>query len=421
MYRVPNIDFVTKHDICIGCGVCQNACPQNAITIDVRNGMFLPAVDNVRCNNIRGCHRCYDVCPGLGINLVDCAKQLYAGGDVFEDKFIGRYIQCHTGHSTNEEMRYHAASGGMLSQILIWLLETGKIDGAVVTRFDTSAPLKVKTFIATTKDDIIASRSSKYAPVTYSQVIREVKKATGSRYVFVGVPCQIEGVRKMMAKDQRLREKIAGLFAIYCSGTRTFYFTEYILKSRNIDIGNVDFLSYRDNGCLGGMVVKGKGIDYYEDYQSYSNPLRTIFYPRRCLLCADHFGELADICFGDIHIKPYSDDKIGINSLVVRSRYWNDMLNEACSAGVITLDTLDENTLLASQKMAKVKKTRNITFCMLNKKLGQPVPEYGTLYEAKLTCKDIINYFRMSVERYVGRHKLLWCVIPRIKSKVKIK
>ncbi len=416
----PNITYTIRSGLCTGCGICQGACPSDAIDFIINNGEFRPVVDNIKCKNRKGCHRCYDACPGLGVSLIDYATELYYEKNIKVDQYIGRYIHCYTGCSTDEELRFHSASGGLLSQFLIWLLNNDYVDGVVVTRFNKNSPLKVETFIATTPDDIRSAKSSKYSPVTFNHVVRDIKVATGKRYIIVGLPCHIEGLRKLMNVDSKLREKIVGLFAIYCSGTRTFNFTEYLLKSRGIDIDKIDYLAYRDNGCLGGMVVKGAGIDYYEDYQRYAHPLRTIFYPRRCLLCADHFGELADMCFGDIHVKPYSDDKIGVNSVVVRTNYWDQMLKQACENGAVTLKDLDEQMLLLSQNMAKVKKSRNIAYGLLNKKIGRVAPNYGNTYGAKINMKIVINYIRMSLERFIGRNKALWWVIPFVKSKVNI-
>lgn len=420
MINLPNISYTIQNDICTGCGICQGACPSGAIGFSIRKGEFRPVINDSLCNNKKGCHRCYDACPGLGANLIDGAKRLYNEEFTKSDKFLGRYIQCYTGYSNDKELRFHSASGGLLSQFLIWLLEKKCIDGAVVTKYDKQSPLKVKTFIATSPEEIRLAKSSKYSPVTFNNVANEIKSAGGSRYVVVGLPCHIEGMRKLMEIDRTIREKIIGLFAIYCSGTRTFNFTEYILNSRGIDIDKVDYLSYRDNGCLGGMVVKGSGIDYYEDYQRYSHPLRSIFHPRRCLLCADHFGELADMCFGDIHVKPFSDDKVGVNSVIARNNYWHQKLNQACKEGAVTLNELDEKKLLSSQKMAKIKKNRNVAYGLLVKYFGGVMPDYGYTNGARVNMLIALKYVRMSVERYIGRHRCLWWIIPIVKSKVYI-
>ena len=413
-----SINYTVKHDLCTGCGICVGICAKNAIRIECDEGNFRPKVDAEKCNK---CGLCLKACPGTGIDLKGMADSLFQEEGIVSDEYIGKFLHCYTGYSNDYDMRYHAASGGLTSQFLIWLLENKIIDGAVVTKFDTTESYKVKTFIATTKEEIISARSSKYAPVSHYDTIKLIKNASGDKYVVVGLPCHIHGLRKAMKIDKRLNNKIVGLFSIYCSSSRSFNFTEYIMKERDIDLNKVEYLSYRDNGCLGGLVVKGDGIDYYQDYQIYCNSLRSIFVPRRCLFCIDHYGELADVSFGDIHIEPYIQDKVGINSVVVRSSCWNSLLERAYSEGAITLQPLATTVLNSSQRSAKMKKKRNMHFVELNKSLGRNVPDYGIYVSKHLGAKTMVQYFHNRVQQFFGSHKKLWVFIPLFKKNTEVK
>ncbi len=253
---IPNINYTLRSDLCTGCGICEDACPKGAISTIVKDGRFVPEVDDSMCINSSGCHRCHDVCPGIGVNLLGIAKECFTDRNVKEDKMCGKYIQCFTGYSNDYDIRYHSASGGMVSAFLIWLLENNKIDGAVVTRFDKENPLLVDSFVATTRNDIISARSSKYSPVSLHSTAKSIKNAIGTRYVVVGLPCHIQGFRKLMSIDKVLKGKIIGLFAIYCSCGRTFYLTENVFKERGINKKQLTYFQYRDEGCLGKMVAK---------------------------------------------------------------------------------------------------------------------------------------------------------------------
>lgn len=438
---LPNIQYVVKNDLCTGCGICIDSCPSNAIGIIVSKGLFVPVINEDKCNNSKGCHRCYDACPGLGVDLVGISKNIYTDCDIKEDKLLGRYLQCYTGYSTDRNIRWHSASGGMVSQFLIWLLDNNYIDGAVVTKFDNSQPLMAKTFLATSKEDILDARGSKYGPVTMAGMAKEIKKAPGTRYVVVGLPCHIQGFRKLMSIDKKLREKVIGLFAIYCSSGRSFYLTEHVMKERGIKREELRYFAYRDEGCLGSMVAitekskddsdvviriadrntdsylsKGEKRVYKDHYQNYYHPLRSFFIPRRCLFCIDHYGELGDVCFGDIHIEPYLQDKVGVNSVVVRSTSWKILLEKCKQDGIITLDEIAFETLSASQRMAFVKKDRNGAFVNLGEKIGWPVPEYFVDYLRNPEVHDVIDYIQNRVQQFLGRHKRLWWVVSKLKK-----
>lgn len=107
----------------------------------------------------------------------------------------------------------------------------------------------------------------------------DIKTAKGNKYVIVGLPCHIEGFRKLEAVDRKFKEKIAGYFAIYCSSGRTFYLTEYVFNKLNMQKEELIYLAYRDEGCLGSLVAKTRnGKKYKEKYQSYYHPLRSFLF-----------------------------------------------------------------------------------------------------------------------------------------------
>lgn len=417
MNKISNISFTVKHNICTGCGVCEGACPSKAISMQVIKGNFRPVVNEEFCKNEKGCHRCYDSCPGIGINLRELAEATFTDKEIVQDEFVGKYIKCFTGHSNDYEIRYHCASGGMVSQFLIWLLENDKIDGAVVTAFDKDSPLMVRSYIATTREEVLAAKSSKYAPVTLNRAIKDIKNAKGNRYIIVGVPCHIEGFRKFERLDHRFKEKITGYFAIYCSSGRSFYLTEHVFKHRHIDISKLSYFAYRDNGCLGNMVAKGDDMFYEERFQDYYQPLRSFFVPRRCTMCIDHYGELGDVSFGDIHIDPYIDDTIGVNSLVVRNRKFLNWLYDAKQDGIISLDEITVELLNKSQVMARVKKYRNSAFVRFNHAMGKVVPRYDVLPKGGNIVKLFVSYIHTNIQQTIGNHKSLWFLIDILKGK----
>jgi len=420
-----NINYTVRHDLCIGCGVCEGACPTKSITMTVRYGQFVPVIDNATCINKNGCHRCFDTCPGHGVQLNQIGQICFNSPETKTDEKIGRYIKCFTGYSTDYNIRYHSASGGMLSQFLIWLLEKKYIDGAVVTKFSPKNELLVESFIAKTKEEILSAKSSRYAPVTLNHAIQDIKKQEG-KFIIVGLPCHIHGFRKYENLDKKFKEKIIGYFGLYCSGGRTFHLTENVFKERKINIKELTYFAYRDEGCLGSLVAEGvdvstqKPFRYTQDYQLYYHPLRSFFKPRRCLFCVDHFAELAEVSFGDIHVEPYIQDKIGINSVVVRNSQFLLWLKDAAEEGCLEIQPLDKDTLLSSQKIIKHKKCRPATFLKLDKWRRRKIPHYDVNMEDDSFLKSSISYIHTLVQIFIGKHKSLWFIIPFLKQKTSV-
>lgn len=415
-----NILSIVKDNLCTGCGVCVAACPAKAINVISNKGKFQPAVAQDKCISQKGCQMCLNACPGHEILIDKLAYNYFHYPNIREDNYIGKYLHCFTGYSTNTDIRYRSASGGMVSQLLIFLLEQGYINGAIIASFDPSNSLLIKTSIAKTKDEILQARSSKYGPVSMHEAATELKKADG-RYVVVGLPCHIHGFRKLSETYPKIRKKIFGFFSLFCSESRTFHLTEYVFQERKIDINNLQYFAYRDEGCLGNMVVVDKkGDKYSELYQSYYHPLRSFFIPRRCITCVDHYGELGDVSFGDIHFGKYKEDKIGVNSIVVRNELFLKLLKDAADSGQITLEDLDTETLNKSQRMKKHKKHRAATILKLEQLLGRPVPTYDINLTDPTPVKSIMSYYLTILQMFIGSRKWLWFLIKLLKRKPNI-
>ena len=208
--RKENIDWVVKSGLCLGCGICQDACPSNCIKILHGSKSIRPVIDSNRCIE---CGICTQTCPGRGLKLKNFASKLY---NVEHDRYIGPYYKSYTGWSCDDMIRFHSASGGVVTQFLLYLLHHKYMDGVAVVGFDDKNKMLSHSYIARTEKDIINARSSKYCTTSIEGIATEIKNNPG-RYIIVGLPCHIQAFRLFEEKFKVVKDSIVGHFSIYCS------------------------------------------------------------------------------------------------------------------------------------------------------------------------------------------------------------
>lgn len=410
-----NVQKVVDSGLCMGCGICQDSCAKKCIRIHHGKDVNYPVVDTDICNE---CGLCLKVCAGQGIELDARSEALFKDNSTGKDKYLGYYDKCFSGYSTNHDVRYHSASGGCLSQFLIYLLEKRYVDGVVVVGYEKDKPMMPHTYIAKTKDEILAGRSSKYCVTSYEGILSEIKRE-GGKYVVAGLPCQIQSLRKYTSTFKKVGEQIVGFFAIYCSSNRTMRSQDFLLYRYGVKRKDIARFAYRDNGCLGEMVFEDRQGKILKSvpYQTFWIGMRGFFNVPRCSTCIDHFGELANVCFGDIHIGEYLNDHIGVNSIVSRSSKWTHLLMDAVKEGYLHLDEIPYSVIVDSQGYAmRQKKGRGVTATFkLRKMLGRKNPVYDQPFVVtNVGTKDVFKAILKCGMRWMGKQRWLWPVICKL-------
>lgn len=364
------------------------------------------------------CGKCLKICTGIGCDIKKRSITLYAGEQICEDRYLGRYLKCFKGYSTIYDVRYHSASGGCLSQFLIYLLEKHVIDGAVVTGFRKDHPMIPYTYIARTKDEVLAGKSSKYCVVCYDGLATEIKNIPG-KYVLVGLPCHIQAFRKLADVERKIKDSIIGFFPIYCSSNKNMNSQKYMLWRYRINENLLSEFAYRDEGCLGKMFFRDKNrnsIGKPVEFLDYYRGVRAFFNVPRCNVCSDFYGELGDVCFGDLNKDDDDDDPIGVNSIVVRSEFWLGLLIQCQKEGYLDLTEIDEEMMNDAQVYCTSYKKGEGFYATwrLRKLFGLKNPQYDNLRDISPGMKAYIKAMEKFCMYYVGKHQWMWPIIKML-------
>lgn len=337
-----NISRYVDDDLCAGCGTCYGICPKNAVRMRVVEGRYVPRIDNDRCTE---CGLCINVCPVLDWNR----PMIDRGGREF---FLGHFIKTYAGWSTNEAIRWTSASGGVVSTLLLFLLESGFIDGAVVVGTNPAKPLLPRVFIARTKKDVLSSSGSKYCPVPLNTIIRDLMLEEG-KFAVVGLPCHIRGLRKAEENNKKLKGKIVLHIGIFCSHTLTFDGTDLLLAKLGIKKRFVEKLEYRGRGWPGNLYVTlCDSSTVKKPYFDYWFPLFAphFFTPSGCMFCSDHTSESSDISCGDAWIPNILvRDREGASMIISRTELGEKILESAIEKGLLKLAEIDPKKVIQSQ------------------------------------------------------------------------
>jgi len=423
-----SISKIVENGLCTGCGTCVGICPVDAIemVIEHKKGIYIPQLDEEKCNQ---CGLCFDVCPGHSVDFRKLNQEIF--GKEPDDILLGNYINCYAGHATDYDIRYNSASGGLVTALLIFALEQGMIDGALVTRMKKDKPLEPEPFIARTKDEIIEAAKSKYCPVPANMALKEILKAKeGERFAVVGLPCHIQGVRKAEQVSAKLRERVVLRLGLVCNHTPTFLATEYLLQRLGIPKVQVTKISYRGDGWPGQMTIVAKdstkAIPHFAELY-WGITFQKFFYPVRCTTCFDKVSELADISFMDAWLPELSKHRIGESLIVSRSQMGQELIQSAQVTKVIEINKVPGDKVMQSQSLALVSRQRSAGLS-LRKQLGKAVPVYHRrLPRVKLTdyLRAALLYLQISISRrrhlwfLVEWHSVLWRLARFSKRKLK--
>ncbi len=348
---MDNINLILKKRLCSGCGACTAICSKNCIIMKSRSSYNYPCIDSKLCNK---CGLCLKVCPGNRILDRLNSKRLSA---LHIEDTLANYVAC----STDEKIRYNAASGGVISSLLIFLLKEKYIDGAICVKQDEGNPLSNKTFIAETESDVLNASGSRYSPVSNCEVLKDILEEN-KKYAFIGKPCEIEAINEMEKHLPKLKAKIIVKISIMCACTPSRKGTLRLLKNLNIEASEITKLSYRGNGWPGMFCAETKdGSKKSIPYLDAWNKCLSKYSCLRCTVCDDPLGSGADITVGDAWDKKLIENNAGLSAVIVRTKTGKDYFDKAIAANGLTVNEISADDILRFQKSLVSKHGKGIS------------------------------------------------------------
>jgi coenzyme F420 hydrogenase subunit beta len=292
-------DEVITTGLCTGCAGCVIACPHDVIGYDHVQGGYTPfhLEDELGADNcihgVKGCTSCTRACPRFRAWEVEADEHLFARTRQ-PDEVAGVYQDILLTRAADDTIHRQGQDGGLVSAILIWLLDHDYIDGALVSYLEGDGSSWVaKPGVAATRDEVLASAGSRY---TYSANTLAVKEATErglSRLALVGMSCQSSALPVMWTR------KVG-------KSARPFLFNIGLLCSKTFDDAIFEELLDTKYGLRRADIVKMniKGVFqiWTRDGGYHEVSLKECHAWTRagCMSCPDFAAEHSDIATGGI-------------------------------------------------------------------------------------------------------------------------
>lgn len=294
---------------CTGCTACSNSCSHEAIRMEYDlYGHSYPIVDAGKCTE---CGLCERVCPLLHKEALP------------QDKEETCTIPVYACFNKKEEIRKSSTSGGLFSVLAEYVINLG----GIVCAAEFDAEFHVRHVFVDSVEKLDRLRGSKYAQSELGETFRRIRKELreGKDILFVGMPCQVSGLRFFLQKDY------SNLYTcdFICMGISSPVLWEEYLDNfeQREQIQRILFKDKRRGWHNWQMLVEYPGKEKVQ--AGYENPffygyLNHITFRPSCFHCPyRRVHRMSDFtiadCWGIDKVNPDFDDNKGCTTLLLQS------------------------------------------------------------------------------------------------------
>lgn len=319
------------------------------------------------------------------------------------DLWLGPYLDLRLTFATDSSARWERSSGGSVTVLLSALLEAKIVDKIVALCESENSPLPR---FSTLRQFVPSALKTSFYLDPESSYINQVMD--GQHTVFVGLPCQIQAVKRVCHKRGIPTPILVGLF---CGGISGISALKVFLERVGLALRDVRYLSFRGGGMYGHFTLRTDTrtihFNRVTDPMTREKWLHDViffgpFFRRDCLMCTDVTCEEADVSFGDAWIpRIMTESKSGTNVCIIRTERGLSMIDRAVERGIMGCDQVRYEEVINSQGSA-----------LIGRKLGLWNYPRLTVFPKKQVIFDSeVRYFPTALSPSfdeICRRQILW-------------
>ncbi|BBO99523.1 Coenzyme F420 hydrogenase/dehydrogenase, beta subunit C-terminal domain [Sulfuriferula nivalis] len=338
------IDTITKNGLCTGCGLCESIAPKGQIQVELNaSGYLRPRTLETLSSATE--NKIAEVCPGVTVQ--------HPAGIKGYHPIWGPLVKVRTGFATDPETRKQGSSGGVISALLIHLLESGKIDFVAQIATSQQNPLANELQISRNRADVLRAAGSRYAPSAPLRTLRDLL-ATSQKFAFVGKPCDVAALRRYSELNKEIKTQIPYMLSFMCAGIPSMKGTYEVLEKLGTDSTKLSSFRYRGDGWPGmARAVQKDGQTFEMDYNTSWGTILNRHLQFRCKICPDGTGEFADIVCADAWYGkdgyPDFTERDGRSLLLSRTDTGETLIADALANNTIQINNLEIDEIAKMQ------------------------------------------------------------------------
>ena len=347
--RPDPITATVARNLCTGCGACAGAFPEAIRMVDDPVNGRRPVVA-ATAEGRAAAVRAAGLCAGAVTDWRDLERRDEIEGD------WGPVLAAWEGWAADTEIRHRGSSGGAVTALGLFALETGRAEGVAHVAARPDDPRLNGAVISRDRAELLRGAGSRYAQASPAESLGPIARGD-DRIVFVGKPCDVASAQKAMQADAALAVNEPLTIAIFCAGQPNLNATERLLGRLGVQKGaRLTDLRYRGEGWPGLMQARWldeKGFERESDAIPYAEGWGEILQSGRrwrCRVCADHAGAFADISVGDPwHAPPEGDTDAGRSLIVARTPRGKAFIEDALRSGALVAEPRSRDVIARAQ------------------------------------------------------------------------
>jgi len=313
------LEEVVLAEKCMGCAACVAVCPMSCLEYVEGKPKMIKECET--------CGICAFVCPRYEFALLALEESVFGRQRKPEEEF-GVYRRIVVAQANDEKVLQTCQDGGVVTALLNYALEDRIIDAAAVSGVSQDKPFYPIPRLVTTPEEILECAGTRY---TYSPNLLAFREGTNQNkksMAFVGLPCQIQALRKIEGTLLEYINPLQLAIGLLCTESFTYegLMEKHIQGKLGIDLHDIKKINIKAKVLVTPKSGEVKVIPLKEAKQ----------YTRKsCTICTDFSAELADISVGGLGLS-------GWTFTILRTKKGEELFDKAVRKGFLKTRSVEE-------------------------------------------------------------------------------